>query len=116
MLAITARAVPANLVASSVPSCTEIISCWPSCATFTDAWASKDNAPFGPLMETFWPARDTCTPAGRFTGELATRDIAVSSGDVAEHFATVARGARSSVAHDPLRGGDDRHAEAALDL
>ena len=60
----------------------------------------------------------TVTPSGRATGIFPTRDITDSFplGDVAQHFAAHARGARLAIGHHALGGGDDGNAHAVHDL
>src|SRR3569623_672298 len=117
MLFTSARKVPAKASALVLPSRGAKLSTLSSFCISTCGCRSTVRAPFLPLTVTVWPATETSTPLGRLMGFLATRDmIHLSLRDVTQDFATMAGGTRGAVGHQPLRGGDDGDAEAALHL
>src|SRR6478735_5532293 len=86
--------------------------------TLTSAFCASDSVPPVPLTLIWSSLTCTSTPCGTETGIFPTRDMSGSFllGDVAEHFAAHAGGARLAVRHHALGGGDDRDAQAVHDL
>src|SRR5438105_6722383 len=115
MLATSARIVPDIALAwFELPSALKRT--WsPSFFTSTLGSAARAMLPRGPLLAICPPATFTSTPFGRGTGYFAILDIALSSGDDAEHFAAKAVGARLAIGHDAARGRDDRDAQPVHD-
>src|SRR5512139_534543 len=119
MLASRARVVPLIVSASTLSLAGTTCSTPASLRTLTSGLSERDSVPWAPLTLTWSAAIDTSTPWGTATGIFPTRDMAripSRSGDVAEHFATDAAGARLAVGHHASRRRDDGHAQAVHDL
>src|SRR5579864_5923683 len=117
MLARCARVAPA-LVRASPGSENLISSFFSVCTTDTPALSGRLSEPLAPLMVTAAPATVAVTPAGNSTGDLAILDMMLCSisGDDAQDFPALPRGARLAVGHHALGGRDDHRAHAAEDL
>src|SRR5512134_2988434 len=115
MLATSARSVPDMALAwCELPNALHT-SMSPSFWMLTLGSIGRAIVPSGPLMEMLPGASVTSTPLGSAIGNLAMRDMALSSGHDAEHFAADAVGPRLAVRHDAPRGRQDRHAQAVHD-
>src|SRR5262245_40362067 len=125
MFARCARVEPAIMSASRPPLAFSTFRTFASCTTFTCLLLSvRLSVPLPPFTVTASVLIVAVTPCGKGTGCLATRDMSVSSvlgpslaasGNDADHFAAVARGARGTVGHHAFRRGHDRDAQAAED-
>src|SRR5918994_6048652 len=92
-------------------------SCPSTCCTLIVAGTMRVSSPLGPLTLTMRPSIVTSTPEGIAMGACPIRDISASprSPDEAQDFAADLALARLTVGHQPLRGGQDGHTEAAED-
>src|SRR6218665_1145742 len=112
--------VPDMALASRDSSTGTKVSVPPLFSTLTSAFCVSARAPRAPLTLIWLSLTDTSTPAGTVTGSFPIRDINFSSMpasvDVTQDFATDTGRARLAVGHHTLRGGDDGHAQAILDL
>src|SRR6185295_1648090 len=86
------------------------------CSTVMPLATASDSSPLAPLTLTTLAATEAVTPVGSSTGRFATRLICFSLGHDAEHFAALPDGPCLFVGHHALGRGNDRGAEAALDL
>src|SRR5690349_1342273 len=112
MLATSARMVPDIALAwLELPSALHFSSS-PSFSMPTFGSIERAMLPSGPLTEIWVGVMVTSTPFGSGMGFLAIRDMALSSGDDADHFAADTGGARLAITHDALRGRDDRDTQA----
>src|SRR5687768_13767328 len=84
-------------------------------STVISSGNERCSSPLGPFTVIVWPVTLTCTPDGTGMGACPTRDISSFplSPHVGQDFAAYLRLARLPVGHEPLRGRDDRNAEAA---
>src|SRR5688500_9911543 len=86
-----------------------------SSVSFISGCSVRRSSPLGPFTATVLPWRSRFTPLGTVTGFLPIRDIARLLPDYGEELAAQVRAAGLAVGHQPLRGRDDRHAQAVLD-
>src|ERR1700684_675872 len=116
MLAIRVRVSPCSARCSprSVGGLTVIASS--ECSTSMSRLIRSVSSPLGPLTVTRSGSIATVTPAGTVMGCLPIRDIERPLLPDLRHDLAADAGRAGVVAgHDPLRGGDDRGAHAALD-
>src|SRR5947209_17603783 len=89
----------------------------PSWLTCMSRWMRSESSPLGPLTVTRSGSMAIVTPVGTGIGCLPILDIASLPGlpDPGHDLASHALMSGVVAGHDPLGGGDDRGAHAALD-
>src|SRR5919202_1864446 len=85
-----------------------------SCDSAMSGGSVRESSPFGPFTVTRLPSIVTVTPLGTWIGSLPIRDIVrwPPLPDQGEELAAGAALARLLVGEQPLRGAQDRHAQA----
>src|SRR5256885_2107606 len=73
------------------------------------------SSPFGPLTRIVWSSTATVTPLGMAIGNFPIRDMGSSLPNDGDELAAGTRLTRFTIRHHPLRGAEDREAEAIAD-